>query len=268
MLASCKSPRRRQLRSVFLSDVHLGTRGCNAELLLEFLRSVETRHLYLVGDIIDLERLARRSYWPRSHAAVLRELLRHAASGARVIYIPGNHDAALRAHAGLIVGGIEIRRRHVHTTRDGKQLLIVHGDELAPAVPCGRLLHALGASLYVVVLCAHVANSDLRRRLGLGYWSLAGFVKGRIARVGRYLRHFECAAARAARRENLDGIVCGHVHRARLARVNGILYCNDGDWVESCSSLVEHADGRLELLRWTGSRGRSGGKLDAAAVGA
>ena len=240
-----------KVRSVFLSDVHLGYRGCRAEPLLEFLRSVETRTLYVVGDLVDFWALRHAVYWPPSHHEVLKTLFVLAKNGTRVVYVPGNHDDLLRDFCGLRIGGIEIRRDLVHRTADGRRMLVLHGDEFDDEVRFSRFRRALGAGIYNVMLRANHSLDRLRRCFGFGYWSLTDWVKRRVADAHAYITRFEEAAASAADRAGCDGVICGHLHCPAVRDIDGVLYCNDGDWVESCTALVEDPAGRLSLVRWT-----------------
>mgnify|MGYP001827128841 CR=1 FL=1 len=241
-------------RTVFISDVHLGFKGCQADLLLDFLRSVECRKLYLVGDIIDCWSLRNGLYWPQAHNNVIRTILGKAKHDTDVIYVPGNHDELFRDHIGLVFGNVTIRRRDLHTTADGRRMLVLHGDEFDGVVKISPLLARAGARAYGFLLSANHLVNALRRSLGFGYWSLAAFLKHRVKNAVQYIGSFEHAVAHAARKEGVDGLVCGHIHRPEIRDVDGVLYCNDGDWVESCSALVEHFDGRLELLHWAEHR--------------
>lgn len=249
------------IRTAFLSDLHLGSRDCRAELILDFLRSIRTDELILVGDIVDLWSLRRTVYWPSSHSDVLREIASKAWQGTRVRYVPGNHDEQFRRLGGSIFGQVEVHREYVHETRRGLRLLVVHGDEFDAVVTGRRWMSVLGSGLYDVALGLNRSVNGLRRQFGYGYWSLAGYLKERIGNARHYVRRFEEAAAQAARRRGLDGVVCGHIHRPSLENIGGTLYCNDGDWVDSCSALVEHDDGELELWNWAAlarQRGRVG----------
>ena len=243
-----------RLRTAFISDVHLGFRGCRAEYLLNFLRSIEARQVYVVGDLIDFWALRRQVYWPHTHQEVLRTLLTLARSGTRVTYIPGNHDELCRDLCGSAYGPVEVRREHVHETADGRRLLLVHGDELDDAVKFGPLLKRVGTVAYDAIIRLNHAVHRVRRRMGYGYWSLADWIKHQVPDAVDYIERFERAAAAEAARRGLDGVICGHIHRPALKEIDGVLYCNDGDWVESCTSLVEDLNGRLAVLRWTESR--------------
>jgi len=239
-----------KVRAVWISDVHLGFRGCSAEQLLDFLHSVECEYLYLVGDIIDVWSMRRGLYWPQQHNNVIRTLLGKAKHGTRVVYVPGNHDEIFRDHADTVFGNVEIRTEVVHETREGKRLLVLHGDEFDAVVKCSKWLAMLGSRAYDALLSLnHVVNAG-RRRAGLGYWSLAGYLKYRLKNAVNYIGSFEEAVGREARLRDADGVVCGHIHHAEIRDINGILYANCGDWVESNTALVEHHNGELELLRW------------------
>ncbi|HEX6998814.1 MAG TPA: UDP-2,3-diacylglucosamine diphosphatase [Gammaproteobacteria bacterium] len=238
------------LRTVWLSDVHLGSRSCRVGLLLDFLRSTRCEILYLVGDIVDIESLRRNFYWPASHTEVLRTLMQKSREGTRVIYIPGNHDDEVRALAGLTFGNIEVSHERIHTTRDGRRLLVLHGDQF-DAIVRGRSLGVLlGALACRSLLALNRFVHWLHDLAGRPYWSLAQHVKSRFPGAKRYVERFQRATLEAAREARVDGVVCGHIHRADLAELNGLIYCNDGDWVESCTALVEDQTGSLSLLAW------------------
>ncbi len=237
-------------RAVFISDLHLGTPGCQAGPLLEFLKHHPSETLYLVGDIIDGWQLRRRWYWPQSHNDVVQKLLKRARKGCRVVFVPGNHDEFARHFTGHHFGGVEVVQDAVHTTADGKRLWVVHGDRFDGVIQCAKWLAYLGDNLYELTLRLNRHLNSLRARLGLPYWSLSQYLKHRVKQALSYVMQFEAAVAAEARRRGLDGVVCGHIHRPEMRDIDGTLYCNDGDWVESLSALVEHADGRLELLHW------------------
>ena len=240
-----------RLRSVFISDVHLGFKGCRAEFLLDFLRRVECEQLYLVGDIIDLWSLQRTFYWPQAHNDVIRTILGKAKHGTRVLYVPGNHDRAFRDHDGLTLGNVEICLEVIHETADGRRFLVLHGDEFDSIVRASPLLESVGNHAYAAALRLNRYVNAIRQRLGYRYWSLAAFLKHKVKNAVKYIANFERALAVEARRRGVDGVICGHIHRAEITEIDGILYCNDGDWVESCTTLVEDFQGRLSLLRWT-----------------
>jgi UDP-2,3-diacylglucosamine pyrophosphatase LpxH len=243
-------PAPRRLRSVFVSDIHLGTPGCQAEALLDFLKHHPSDHLYLVGDIVDGWQLRRRWYWPQAHNDVVQKLLRAARKGCHVIYVPGNHDEFARDFAGHQFGGIEVRTEAVHVTADGRQLWVIHGDYFDGVVQCAKWLAHVGDNLYEFTLRLNRHLNHLRMRMGLPYWSLSAYLKHKVKKALNYVTDFEVAVAAEARRRGHDGVVCGHIHRAEMRVIEGTLYCNDGDWVESHSALVEHFDGRLELVNW------------------
>jgi UDP-2,3-diacylglucosamine pyrophosphatase LpxH len=241
------APKKSRLRSVFVSDIHLGSRDCRAAELLRFLESIEADYLFLVGDIVDFWSLRRSFYWPEEHNEVLRAILAKAKEGTQVIYVPGNHDDNIREFCGSLFGNMSIRRRYVHATADGREFLIMHGDEFDTAVKCSRWLAQFGATAYEFMMRVNRGVNACRRAFGMPYWSLATYLKLRLPKALQYVAAFEHAAAQAARSRNLDGIVCGHIHRAGLREIDGVLYCNDGDWVESCTALVEKLNGELSL---------------------
>jgi UDP-2,3-diacylglucosamine pyrophosphatase LpxH len=237
-------------RAVFISDIHLGTAGCNADLLLDFLKSIQPGTLYLVGDIIDGWKLKRGWFWPQRHNDVVRRVLKLAAKGTRVVYIPGNHDEMLRPYAGLALGGVEIALEAIHETADGRRLLVCHGDEFDGVVLYHRWLAWAGDIGYSLLLRLNVHYNHLRRQLGLPYWSISAHIKKRVKNAVAFIGRFEETVAEAARIRGVDGVVCGHIHSAEIRDFGGITYMNDGDWVESCTALVEHADGRMEIIDW------------------
>jgi UDP-2,3-diacylglucosamine pyrophosphatase LpxH len=245
-----ESLHQRRLRSIFISDIHLGTAGCQAGPLLDFLKAHPSEHLYLVGDIIDGWQLRKRWYWPQSHNDVLQKLLRRARKGCRVVYVPGNHDEFARQFAGHHFGGIEVAQEAVHVTARGQRLWIVHGDHFDGVIRCAKWLAYVGDSLYEFTLRMNRHLNSLRARLGLPYWSLSAYLKHKVKKALNYVTDFEVAVAAEARRRGHQGVVCGHIHRAEMRDIGGVLYCNDGDWVESRTALVEHLDGRLELVQW------------------
>ncbi len=255
-----------RVRSVFVSDVHLGSRGCRADQLLEFLDSVEMDYLFLVGDIVDLWSLRRSFYWPQAHNEVLRALLGKSRTGTRVIYVPGNHDEDLREFCGSVLGHLEIHRRFVHETASGETLLVTHGDEFDTAVQWSPWLKSLGAHAYDFTLRLNRYVNGIRRLFGFPFWSLATWLKQRVGNAVQYIESFERAAAAAARHEGVDGIVCGHIHRAGITEIDGVRYCNDGDWVESCTALVEDMNGRLSLWSAADAQARVGERLVEAAA--
>jgi UDP-2,3-diacylglucosamine pyrophosphatase LpxH len=246
-------------RTVWISDLHLGTPGCNADLLLDFLKSIQPETLYLVGDIIDGWKLKRGWYWPARHNDIIRRILKLAARGTRVVYIPGNHDEMLRPYAGLALGGVEIALEAIHTTADGRRLLVCHGDEFDAVVLYHRWLAWAGDIGYSLLLRLNVHFNRARRLLGLPYWSISAHIKKRVKNAVAFIGRFEAAVAEAARLRGLDGVVCGHIHSAEIRDFGGVTYLNDGDWVESCTALAEHSDGRIEIIDWAHhARARAG----------
>lgn len=237
-------------RSVFISDVHLGYRGCNATLLADFLKHTRTERLFLVGDIIDMVSLRRTFYWPQAHNNVIRMLLGKAKHDTRVVFIPGNHDHQFREYCGLKFGNLEIHREYRHSTADGRRFLVTHGDDYDSNVRFSLPLKLLGFAVYEGIMLANRAISSWRERMGHDYWSLAAFLKGKSASAQKYVERFREAALRDARHHGLDGVICGHIHRAEICEEDGITYFNDGDWVESCTVLVEYQDGEMGLLDW------------------
>ncbi|MDR3386643.1 MAG: UDP-2,3-diacylglucosamine diphosphatase [Rudaea sp.] len=249
---------RQRFRSIFISDIHLGLRDCQAAYLLDFLRASTCERLYLVGDIIDLENLERRPWWHGDHGAVLAEFFAIAARGTHVTYIPGNHDAALRRFAGQRFAGIDIALEAVHVGADGRRYRVSHGDEFDSGHRAPVWLMRVGDFLQGFVCTANRRVNSLLRRLGLRYRPLSIAIKLRIAAARRFIREFETRVASAARDDGFDGHICGHIHYGRIENHTGVLYLNDGDWVEHCTALVEHMDGTLELLHWTGQQRRLG----------
>lgn len=241
----------RSYRTVWISDLHLGAKNCQADKLLEFLRVTEAQNFYLVGDIVDGWRLKRWWYWPQSHNDVVQKLLRKARKGARVIYIPGNHDSFARKYVGYLFGEIEVQQDAIHLTADGRKLLVLHGDEFDIVVRYAKWLALVGDRAYHLALWLNVGVNWGRRTLGLPHWSLSSFLKLKVKKAVQFIGAFETAVAQAARERGVDGVVCGHIHQPEMREVDGVLYCNDGDWMESCTALAEHHDGRLEILRWS-----------------
>jgi UDP-2,3-diacylglucosamine pyrophosphatase LpxH len=241
----------RRHRTLFVSDVHLGTRGCKAEHLADFLARNSCETLFLIGDIVDGWRLRRRWYWPDAHNRVIEEILHKIDSGTRVVYVPGNHDEMLRPYCGRVISGVELIHEAVHETADGRQFLVIHGDRFDAVIAYARWLAYLGDSAYTLALHLNEACNGVRRILGLEYWSLSGFLKRKVKNALEYICRFESAAAREARNRGFDGVICGHIHQAAIKTIEGVLYINDGDWVESCTALAEDRHGNLEILCWS-----------------
>lgn len=245
---------RRKYRTIWISDVHLGTKGCNAEMLIDFLDSVDSETMYLVGDIIDGWRLKKKFYWPAAHNDIVWRLLKRAKRGTRIVYIPGNHDEMFRQFTGLNFGGIEIRRAAFHDTADGRRLMVLHGDEFDAVMLSHRWLAFVGDWAYTTVMKLNVAVNGVRKALGKPYWSLSKAAKHKVKNAVEFIGKYEEVVARAAGERGVDGVVCGHIHTAEFRKFkhNGrdVEYWNDGDWVEGCNALVEHEDGRMEILHW------------------
>jgi UDP-2,3-diacylglucosamine pyrophosphatase LpxH len=240
----------RHHRTIFISDTHLGTRGCKAEMLADFLARNACDTLFLIGDIIDGWQLKRRWYWTPAQTSVVREILRMVDEGTRVIYVPGNHDEFLRDYCERELAGIEVLREAIHETANGKRLLVLHGDQFDGVIAYAKWLAYLGDWAYAVALSLSDVLHVVRRTMGLPHWSLSAFLKQKVKNAVEYISRFETAVARAAEARDVDGVVCGHIHHAEIRQIGRVLYLNDGDWVESCTALVEDARGNLEILRW------------------
>lgn len=237
-------------RTIWISDTHLGTPGAQAKALLHFLKYTHSETLYLVGDIVDGWQLKKRFYWPQEHNDVVQKLLRKARNGTRVIYIPGNHDETARHYLGVNFGDIAIKQDDIHETADGKRLWVVHGDLFDNVIQHARWLAYLGDRAYTLLLRLNRLLNGIRNLLNMPYWSLSQYLKHRVKSAISFISAFETAMLTETRRRRCDGVVCGHIHKPEMREVDGVLYANDGDWVESLSALVEHHDGRLELLDW------------------
>lgn len=240
----------KHVRALFLSDIHLGSRACQAERLLAFLKEYECEYLYLVGDIIDLWAMSRGVYWPPAHNTIVQKILRKARHHTRVIFIPGNHDEALREYLGMSFGAVDVVAEHIHVTADGKRLLLLHGDEYDQVTTCHRWLSILGDVSYTALVHINRGLSWTRRKLGVsGHWSLADYAKRNVLKAVAYIGDFERAVAHTAVQRGVDGIVCGHIHTPVIKDIDGVRYLNCGDWVDSCTAIVEHASGEMELVR-------------------
>ena len=239
-----------KLRTVWVSDIHLGTAGCQADLLCDFLHSIECETLYLVGDIVDGWRLRKGWYWPDQHNEVIRRVLKMAHRGTRVIYIPGNHDEMFRDYAGLSFGGVEVQLEAIHTTADGRKLLVTHGDAFDGIVLYARWLAFLGDQAYTLLLRANIVLNAVRRRLNMPYWSLSSYLKKRVKNAVQFIGQYEEVVAREAAQRGVEGVVCGHIHCAEIREFGSITYYNDGDWVESCTALAEAKDGKMSIIDW------------------
>ena len=239
-----------KFRTVFISDVHLGSKACQAHLLLDFLKQVEADTVYLVGDIVDGWRLRSSWYWPQLHNDVVQKLLRKVRKGCRMIYIPGNHDEFLRDYVGSNFGGVEVLMDDIHETADGRKFLIVHGDKYDMVVGNVRWLAYLGDWAYDMAIHVNTLLGTVRHRLGLPYWSFSGWSKSKVKSAVNFIGAFENTVAEDAKSLKVNGVICGHIHHPILKTIADIEYANIGDWVDSCSALVEHFDGRLEILHW------------------
>jgi UDP-2,3-diacylglucosamine pyrophosphatase LpxH len=239
------------VRSIFLSDIHLGTRACQADQLLSFLRHHQAEQIYLVGDIVDFWSLSRGIYWPELHNTFVQKILKRARHDVRVVFVPGNHDEALREYAGTDFGDIHVMRETTHVAADGRRYLVMHGDEFDQITRYHRWLAVAGDIGYSFLVRVNVLLSWCRRKLRKpGYWSLAGYAKQRIKGALEFIYGFEEAVAHQARNRQLDGVICGHIHSAVIKDIDGVTYINCGDWVDSCTAIVEHFDGRMELVYW------------------
>ncbi|HET7766676.1 MAG TPA: UDP-2,3-diacylglucosamine diphosphatase [Burkholderiales bacterium] len=256
-----------RIRALFLSDIHLGSRACRAERLLSFLKQFECGTVFLLGDIVDFCALKRGVYWPESHNTVVQKLLRLARHGVRIYYIPGNHDEALTDYLDSSFGNVRVKRAHVHVAADGKRYALLHGDQYDQVTTCARWLSVLGDASYNLLVHLNRALSWARRKLRLGgHWSLADYVHG----AASFISGFELAVARHGKAMQVDGVICGHIHTPAIKRLDGVLYLNCGDWVDSCTAIVEHLDGRMELVRHASAGDKPGGRSEEIpeAVGA
>ena len=241
----------RRHRAIWLSDIHLGTRGCKADFLLDFLRCNESDYLYLVGDIIDGWQLRRSWYWDQKHNDVVQKILRKVRKGTKVIYVPGNHDEFARDYVDNMFGGISLKNDSINELNDGRRLILMHGDEFYFVVIYAWWLSLLGDVSYQFALSLNHCVKNLRRRMGYPYWSLSAYLKHKVKYAVKFIEDFEAVVARAGAQRGGVGLVCGQIHNAELKEINGIVYCNDGDWFVSCTALVETMDGRLEILHWS-----------------
>jgi UDP-2,3-diacylglucosamine pyrophosphatase LpxH len=255
-----------RVRTLFLSDIHLGTKGCQADRLLDFLRHYEADSVYLVGDIVDGWQLKSGWYWPQIHNDVVQKLLRQARKGARLRYIPGNHDEFLRDYYGTHFGGIEVLEDAMHVSADGKRYLVIHGDLFDVVIRHARWLALLGNRAYDLAIWLNTYFNAIRRTLGLTYWSLSQWAKLKVKNAVNFIGEYERALAAEARRRGVDGVICGHIHHAVIRNDFGLSYINCGDWVESCTAVVEHFDGRFEIVRWVGRESSADGSQRAVAT--
>lgn len=237
-------------RSVWISDIHLGFMGCQAEALADFLQAISCEKLYLVGDIIDVWNMKRGLYWPQSHNNIARIILDMAKQGVEVIYIPGNHDEVLRHYNGLGFGNIKIKNRVIHHTADGKRLMVMHGDEFDSVIKFNPLLAHIGCHAYDYLIRINQYVNAIRKKFGKPYWSLSAYLKYKVKNAINFISQYEHILAHAAKSEKVDGVICGHIHHAEIKTIEGIQYFNTGDWVESCTALVEDFNGKIKLVRW------------------
>jgi UDP-2,3-diacylglucosamine pyrophosphatase LpxH len=255
-----------QVRSIFLSDIHLGTRACQAGRLVDFLREYESEHLFLVGDIVDLWAMSRGVYWSAAQNTFVQKVLKRARHGSQVIFVPGNHDEALREYVDTSFGDIRVVREHVHVAADGKRYVLVHGDEFDQVTRYHRWVAVLGDLAYNALVRVNLLLSLIRRTLGIpGYWSLAGYAKRKVKSAVSFIYNFEEAVVHHVQQRGLDGVICGHIHSAALKQIDGITYINCGDWVDSCTGVIEHRDGHMELVDWGHAEGRADAEQPAAA---
>jgi UDP-2,3-diacylglucosamine pyrophosphatase LpxH len=236
-----------RVRTAFLSDLHLGARDCQAAEISRFLNQVEMEELFLVGDIVDLWSMRGRIYWPPGHHEVFRCIMEKVRQGTRVIYIPGNHDDLARSLVGSLLAGIEVHEDYAYTTRGGRRMLVIHGDVFDAVVRFSPVLRTTGCVLYGLFMTVGRQINLIRRLVGMQRWSLVTWLKSRMGNALAYVRKFELAAVAAARSRGFEGIICGHIHRPHIEEIDGLLYCNDGDWVEHCSALIEDRNGELRI---------------------
>lgn len=240
----------KHLRTVWLSDIHLGTKDCKAELLLNFLKNHQINTLYLVGDIVDFWALKKQLYWPNSHQALFKYLLALSQQQTQVIYIPGNHDSWCKSYHGMQFEHVKIYTQYIHQTAQGRQFLVLHGDMFDAQVCCGKLYSWLGDKAYDLLLFLNRHVNYFRRRYGYQYLSLASYIKTRVAKANQAIARFRHAALQEAERQGLDGVICGHIHHPEIWQNQQLTYYNDGDWVENCSVLTENHQGEINLLFW------------------
>ncbi len=240
----------RKFRTLFISDVHLGSKAAKAVFLIDFLRHHEAETIYLVGDIVDGWRLRRSWHWPQSHNDVVQKLLRHARKGTKIIYIAGNHDEFLRMFQGVHFGGIVVADRAIHKAADGKSYLVIHGDQFDMVVHNARWLAYLGDKAYDMAIMVNRMVTRLRQWLGMPYWSFSSWAKVKVKKAVNFIGSFQDVLAEEARRSDVDGVICGHIHHAAIEDFGDVRYVNTGDWVESCTAVVEHFDGSMEIVHW------------------
>lgn len=238
-------------QAIFLSDIHLGYKDCKADYLIDFLNKNQAKTIYLIGDIVDIWSLKKHFYWPESHNKVLHKLIALSQNGTEIIYIPGNHDEDLKSYWGGQFNNIKVRQRYQHTTQTGKKLLLLHGDDFDGEVCLSRFYAKLGDTLYDFLLFLNRHFNRFRRRFGYHYWSLAAHIKAKVPKAQEAIARYKKAAIKEVKKLGFDGIVCGHIHHPEIAEIDGLLYCNDGDWIESCTAMVETLSGDLKLVHWS-----------------
>jgi len=242
--------KKKHYRAIWLSDIHLGCKDCKADFLLHFLKKNKAPTIYLVGDIIDFWALSRKVHWPKSHNKVLNYLLKMSQKGVEVIYLPGNHDEIMKPYEDLLFASVQVQQEHIHETLNGKRILMLHGDKFDGLVCFGKFHAKLGDVLYDFLLFLNRVNHWTRQRFGLPYWSLATYIKTKVKKANEAIARYKNAAIDEAKRQGTDGIVCGHIHHPQLLIERDVIYCNDGDWIENCTCLVETEEGELQLLKW------------------
>lgn len=248
---------KRHYRTIWLSDIHLGSKGCQSDVLLRFLHETDSDHLILVGDIVDFWSLTRVTYWPEEHNTVVQKILKKARHGTKVIYIPGNHDEKLRDFVDNSFGGIEVKMEYIHTLADNRTVLCIHGDIFDIVTKYHKWLAILGDVGYNFLLWLNTHFNSLRKSLGMGFWSLSAYIKRKVKQAVNFIGDFEDSVVQYARDNGANAILCGHIHHAEMKQYGDVLYLNTGDWVESCTAIVEHEDGTLELIRWTDEERKS-----------
>lgn len=251
-------------RAVFISDIHLGTQMSQADKVLDFIKSFECEELYLVGDIIDGWALSRKLYWPQQHNDVIQKILRKARKNLHVTYIPGNHDEFLRAFTDQNFGNVFILQNDIHIGADGKKYIVMHGDEFDAVINNVKWLSHLGAWAYDLSISFNVLVTKIRGWFGLPYWSLSAWLKYKVKEAVNFIGNYEQNLSEFAKSKGADGVICGHIHHANIRDINGITYMNCGDWVESCTALVEHLDGTWEIIRWGNENTNSNGRMETS----
>jgi UDP-2,3-diacylglucosamine pyrophosphatase LpxH len=238
-------------RTIWISDLHLGSTQCQADVLLDFLKFNESEKLYLVGDIIDFWALSKKMYWPREHNTVIQKILRKARHGTQVIYVPGNHDENVRDYDSFVFGDITVKNSDIHTTAVGKKFLIVHGDEYDTIVRYHKWIAKLGSKGYDYLIEINRLLRTIRRWLGIqSHFSLAAYIKFKVKNIVQFISDYEDSIVNSLKHENVDGVICGHIHHAEIKDIGGFMYINTGDFVESCTAIVEHFNGSIELVSW------------------